>query len=138
MRDSDRAVEAAIGYAASPRGSGVAYVGLTGVGIDRVLRLTFRVAGSERQAERAGAYAALTAAAYALLKRGLRQAHFLLDDAQLVDEISNRREMPDELVLSYVRLRCVLNSFSSFSLDVAETDDLTQRARAEVALNLAA
>jgi hypothetical protein len=138
MRGSDRGVEAAIGYAASPRGNGVVYARLTAAGIHQVLRLTFRVAASGQQTDRASAYAALTVAARALLKRGFRQTHFLLDDAQLVDEISNRRQLPDALVLSYVRLRCVLNSLSSFSLNTAATDDLTQRARAEVALNLAA
>ena len=53
MRGSDRAVEAAIGYAASPRGNGVVYARLTAAGIHQILRLTFRVAASGQQTDRA-------------------------------------------------------------------------------------
>ena len=138
MRGSFGEVEAAIGYAASPRGDGIAYARIAGSGIGRLLRVTFRVAKSAQPSDRAGAYAALTVVARALAKRGIRHAHFLLEDAQLVDEIGHRRALPDALALAYVRLRCALNSLSSFSLKTAATDDLTRRARAEVALNLAA
>jgi hypothetical protein len=137
MRASDPGVEAAIGYAVGPRGLGLAYVRLAGSGAAKLLRLAFRMtprAGSER----AGGYAALTAVARALRDRGFDNLRFVFSDADLVDEIAKRREPPETLALPYVRLRCVLNSLTTCSVVAGATDDLTQRARAEVALNLAA
>lgn len=137
MRASEPGVQAAIGYAVGPRGFGLAYARLAGSGAPRLLALTFRTregAGSER----AGGYAALTVIARALRDRGFDTLRFVVSDAELVDEIAKRREPPERLGLPYVRLRCVLNSLTAFSVVAGATDDLTQRARAEVALNLAA
>ena len=80
----------------------------------------------------------MTAVARALRDRGFDNLRFVLNDAELVEEIAKRREPAPTLALPYVRLRCVLNSLSEFSIAAGATDDLTQRARAEVALNLAA
>jgi hypothetical protein len=137
MRASEPGVQAEIGYAVGPRGLGLAYARLTGSGPHKLLRSTFRTAPQGRS-DRAGGYAAVTAVARALRDRGFDNLRFVLNDAELVQEIAKRREPPETLVLSYVRLRCVLNSLAGFSVVAAATDDLTQRARAEVALNLAA
>ncbi len=135
MRVGRSRVEAAIGYAVGPRGLGLAYALLSGTGAPKLLRSTFRtVPGSDR----AGGYAAVTAVARALRERGFENMRFVLNDVELVEEIAKRREPSESLALSYVRLRCVLNSLSTFSVAAGATDDLTQRARAEVALNLAA
>lgn len=138
MGGCDAKVEAAIGYAADARGNGVAYARLSGARRHRLLRVTFAVTGGARPIERAGGYAALTALARSLRKRGIMRVGFAVNDAQFVDEILTRRELPDGLALSYVRLRCALNSLASWGVRSAPTDDLTHRARAEVALNLAA
>ncbi len=135
MRVSRSGVEAAIGYAVGSRGLGLAYALLSGSAAPELLRSTFRtVPGSDR----AGGYAAVTAVARALRDRGFEKLRFVLNDVELVEEIAKRREPSESLVLPYVRLRCVLNSLSEFSVAAGATDDLTQRARAEVALNLAA
>jgi hypothetical protein len=137
MSDSEPGVEAAIGYAVGPRGLGLAYARLTGSGTRKLLRSTFRTAPWVRS-DRAGGYAALAAVARALRDRGFHNLRFVLNDVELVEEIAKRREPSETLALLYVRLRCVLNSLAGFSVVAGATDDLTQRARAEVALNLAA
>jgi len=137
MQASESGVQAAIGYAVGPRGLGLAYAHLAGSGAPRVVRLAFRTIPRAGCA-RAGGYAALSAVARALRDRGFDHLRFVLNDAELVDEIAKRREPPETLALAYVRLRCVLNSLASCSVVTGATDDLTQRARAEVALNLAA
>jgi hypothetical protein len=137
MRATDQGVEAAIGYAVGPRGHGLVYARLTGR-VQKVLRLPFRITRPAQRNDRVGGYAALTAVARTLRDRGIQRVRLLLSDAALVEEISSRRELAEALVLPYVRLRCVLNSLAGYSVTVGATDDLTQRARAEVALNLAA
>jgi hypothetical protein len=136
MRDR---VEAAIGYAVSPRGDGVAYARLTG-GVEEpeLVRETFRLARFELSLELAGGYAALTVIARTLHERGVRNVRFLIGDVRLVEEISARRDVSERLVLPYVRLRCALNALPRFAIRAGATDELTQRARAEAALNLAA
>jgi hypothetical protein len=138
MRAADQGVEAAIGYAVGRRGRGLAYARLTGRGVQNLLRLPFRIARPALRNERVGGYTALTVVARALRDRGIQRVRLLLSDATLVEEISNRRELADALVLPYVRLRCALNTLAGYDVAVGATDDLTQRARAEVALNLAA
>ena len=138
MRGCNPGVEAAIGYAADVRGNGVAYARLTGRRKRQLLRIAFRVPAPAQPIDRASGYAALTAVARALRERGVLRVRFSLNDARFTDEVGGRRELPETLALPYVRLRCALNSLSSFSIRAGSTDDLTQRARAEVALNLAA
>ena len=115
MRDSSPGVEAAIGYAVGPRGLGLAYARLTGSGTRKLLRSTFSTASWARS-DRAGGYAAVTAVARALRDRGFDNLRFVLSDAELVEEIAKRREPAPRLALPYVRLRCVLNSLSEFSM----------------------
>lgn len=136
MRDR---VEAAIGYAVSPQGGGVAYARLTGA-FERgeLLRQTFRLHKSMVSLDRASGYAALTVIARTLHERGVRNVTLVIDDVQLVQEITVRPAVPESLVLPYVRLRCALNALSTFTIRAGATDELTQRARAEAALNLAA
>jgi hypothetical protein len=132
-------IQAAIGYAVSPQGQGVAYAHVLGAPArQELLRLTFRVPPTLRSVDRSAAYAALTAVADELRLRGIRRVEFVVDQRELVDELTERRTLPETLVLPYVRLRCSLNAFSRSSVHAGKTEDLTQRARAEAALNLAA
>jgi len=136
LQNSGRAVEATVGYAADGSGNGVAYARLTGAGQRQVLRVTFLAdAGG---ADRATGYAALTAVSRTLCKRGIRNVRYVVADPGFVAEITTGRDVGEALVLPYVRLRCVLNSLATFGMQAGPTDDLTQRARAEAALNLVA
>jgi hypothetical protein len=132
------AVEVAIGYAAGPAGGGVAYARLGGAGAHEVIRLPFRISGLCSVLDRAAAYAAVVVTAKALRKRGVTRARFVMPDAGVVEELRMRGVVPQMLVLAYVRLRCALNAFDDVAITSGATDELMQRARAEVALNLAA
>ncbi|HVN68207.1 MAG TPA: hypothetical protein VMU38_00940 [Candidatus Binatia bacterium] len=134
---TDSAVEASVGYAADERGNGLAYARLTGPRSRRLLRVGFRI-GKRAPCERAIGYAALTAIVRALSKRGLRSLRFVLGDADFANEVTTGNGVSERLALAYVGLRCSLNSLAAFSVQAGSTDELTQRARAEVALNLAA
>ena len=123
-----------LGFGVDADGRGVAYA-RSG---SSVLRLPFRIAHRPALLDRAGAYGALVTVARALLKRGIDRAHFHVPDRQLVDELSKRSQTPDELALAYVRLRCALNALAHYEIEFGECEELMQRARAEVALNLAA
>jgi hypothetical protein len=136
-RRSGPVVEATVGYAAGSRGNGVAYAQLTG-GVEALYRVPFRVGVPSPFPDRAIGYAALTAVSHALCKRGFRDVRFLLGDSQLAREIASGADVGETLVLPYVRLRCSLNSLAAFDVGEGAADDLTQRARAEVALNVAA
>jgi hypothetical protein len=63
---------------------------------------------------------------------------FVVRDEEFAAEIATGRNVTNELQLAYVALRCALNSLASFAVDSGGTDELTQRARAEVVLNVAA
>lgn len=131
-------IEAGVGYAADHRGRGVAYARLAGSEALQLIRVVFRVGAPAATGERATAYAALTAVARALAKRGFRDVSFCVADPEFAKEITSGRGVEDRLALSYVRLRCALNSLSKFAVRIGKVDDLTQRARAEAALNVAA
>lgn len=130
-------VEAAIGCAADARGHGVAYARVCGPDERHLLRVPFRVeARAER--ERAAGYAALTAVARALRARGMTRVRFLIDDEALLADLGGRSAIPDALVMPYVKVRCALNLFDDAGFEAAPSGDLSQRARAEVALRVAA
>jgi hypothetical protein len=133
--------DVAIGYAADRRGHGIAYARVTTSTSEHVLRLTFRVnldRSSGEMLERQIGYAATTAVANELRRRGVRRAAFAIPDASLLTEIRGGGAVPQELVLAHLRLRCALNAFERCDVRVGESPDLTQRARAEVALHHAA
>jgi hypothetical protein len=137
QRRSDEVLEVAVGYAAGPAGGGVAYAALSGAQGREVVRLPFRIV-RRALGERAVAYAALVTVARALCKRGVTRAHFVMPDRQFVKDVTTRCDLPEALVLPYVRLRCALNAFRDVEIAIGTTDELMQRAGAEVALNVAA
>ncbi len=138
QRREDEVVEVAIGYAAGPQGAGVAYAGMSDPRGREVIRLPFRIARLSLVVDRAVVYAALVTVARALVRRGVRRVRFVLPENGLVDEVTTRRDVPETLALPYVRLRCALNALEDYEIRSGATDELMQRARAEVALNLAA
>ena len=130
-------MEATIGYAADQGGRGIAYARLTGSRSHRLLRTEFHVA-ARTVTDRAIAYAALTSVVRALARRGFREVTFVLGDAEFAEEIASGRGVSEALVLSYVALRCALNTLKTFQLRTGSTDELAQRARVEATLNVAA
>jgi hypothetical protein len=130
-------LEVKVGYGADRRGRGIAYAVVATARGDRLLRLAFRMTPAPAE-DRAIGYAALTEVAKALRQRGCRRVNFTLGDAQFVEEIVAQRDLPETLALAYVRLRCALNALTAYAVQAGSTEDLTQRARAEAALNLAA
>ncbi|MBV9718446.1 MAG: hypothetical protein JOZ77_03955 [Candidatus Eremiobacteraeota bacterium] len=137
IRTSRAAIDAYVGYAAGAHGLGVAYARLTGRHDEDLLRVGFRLAGAERS-ERAIGYSALTAVARELSRRNIRRVSLHIADKPFAEEIATGRGVVEVQAIAYVRLRCVLNSLGTYDIRVGNTDDLTQRARAEVALNVAA
>ena len=131
-------VQVLVGFAAGTDGRGIAYARLTRGAAERLLRIEFRVPQSQRWAEHAVNYAALTSVARTVVQRGFTRARFVLADAAFVREISTGKSVGEALALPYVRLRCALNALAEFTVVSGATDDLTQRARAEAALNIAA
>lgn len=135
---SSKPTDVVVGFAAGSEGRGIAYAGLNESGVQQIIRVSFRVPHVARSRERAVAYLALTAVVHAVRRRGVTRARFVLPDAGFAEELSNGSTVADELTLAYVRLRCALNTLAEFFISTAANDDLTQRARAEVALNIAA
>lgn len=138
VRGEDSTLEAAVGYAAAPNGFGVVYARLRRGERARLLRFSFRARRVGRFWGLACGYAALTAVAEALGKRGIREVRFLLGDSEFVQELRTGKVAADVLAMQYVRMRCALNPLESFSFQTSDVEDLTQRARAEAALNVAA
>ena len=131
-------VEVVAGYAAGAQGAGVAYAHVCGDGRQKVLRLDFRVSAPRECYDRAAGYAALTAIVRALCKQGIRAVRFVIGDAEFAREITTGRRVDERLAIPYVRLRCAMNSLANVDVQAGSVDDLTQRARAEAALNVAA
>jgi hypothetical protein len=102
------------------------------------VRVAFRVQRFEGLGGREIGYAALTAVAIMLRERGIERASFGLADADLVADCNSHRDVPPPLVLPYVRLRCALNRFAAYILNVGGDPDLEARARAELVLHTAA
>lgn len=133
-------VEAATGFAADGNGSGVAYVRLVLAGTPRVLRIPFTVKRYPALLDREVGYAALSAIGSVLRRRGVERVRYIVDDAQLARDLREHRDVPAPLTLAYVRLRCALNQFKEYDIvpSASGESDLTQRARSEAAMHVAA
>ncbi|HTU83602.1 MAG TPA: hypothetical protein VMF61_15845, partial [Candidatus Acidoferrales bacterium] len=126
------------GYAADARGNGIAYVRAGAASAEQLARVPFRV---RRHAQLQGheiGYAAVRAVLRALREWNVSRIRISLEDARLVDELTGRCDVASEIVLPYVRLRCALNAFDAAAVVVGGDADLTQRARAEIAMHAAA
>ena len=134
-------LEVAVGFAADRSGAGVAYAAVRTAENERSLRVPFRVRRTDMVEEREVPYGALRAVAGAVRRDWHGPVRFLVGDAALVADLSERRPLPGALTMPYVALRCCLNRFTA--ADVAHStgpliDDLTARAKAEVSLRVAA
>jgi len=125
-----------IAYAANGRGDGVAYVAIAG---EEPRRVAFHV---ERRPALHGwetGYAALLAVTAALRGDGYRAVRIGIADERIVDDLANRRPLPQALALLYVQLKCRLNMFARVDVVTRPpSEDLAARARAEVELAVAA
>lgn len=128
---------AEVGFAAARGGTGIAYAEVTGRGQKRLLRVPFRVRARGAE-DRVIGYAALTAIVHALRRWHVERVRLAVNDPALIADLGGQRAVPGSLVMPYVRLRCMLNQLAEFDVIEASENDLTQRARAEVALNFAA
>ncbi|MBV9263468.1 MAG: hypothetical protein JO324_04030 [Candidatus Eremiobacteraeota bacterium] len=129
-----------MGYALASDGRGIAYVRIERGFIAETLRVPFAVSHAFRATnkEEIAGYAALIAVARAVRRRGARSVRFVLSDERIASGATTGSAIGEELALPYVRLRCELNTFSKCEIRTGSTDDLTHRAQAEAALNLAA
>lgn len=139
----DSLVIATLGFAAGGTGGGVAYVALRGAGHREasVVRMVFRCRPLPALRGRDVAYAALEAAAQHLRQRGVAHVLFEVDDDALALDIADHRPVSAALTIPYVRLQCALNRFGRATVAATSdqtTRDLGSRARAEVALDVAA
>lgn len=133
-------VQAAIGFAATPEGNGVAYARIGDGDAARVLRVPFSVPRYPALLDREVGYGALRAVCGALQRRGVQRVRLAVDDARLVRDLREHRDLPGALALAYVRLGCALNQFTNYEIADPPPDgsDLTARARSELALHVAA
>lgn len=137
-------MNAEVGFAADGRGDGVAYVRVAEPASCKpaslLLRIPFKTKRFPALLDREVGYAALTAVARGLRERDVCRVALLVDDERLVEDFRERRDVPQALDLAYVRLGCELNQFRDFEIGQAsvESSDLSARARAEVAMHVAA
>ncbi len=133
-------IDVAVGFAADEAGQGLAYAKLTVDGNQKLLRVPFRVRRYPSLLEREVSYAATTAVVTRLADLGCRRLKIEVPDSRLVEDAQAHSELPLPLALEYVRLGCALNRFAEYYVQAggAVAQDLTARARAEVALHVAA
>lgn len=134
----DAPLEVFTGWAADAGGRGVVYARLVRGGAQHVLRADFQTSRLGGLEGREVGYAAVLALCEALHRRRIDRVRLYLEDARLVDDVERYRELPQALAMAYVRLRCSLNRFIAYSLHAFERQELTARARSEVALHTAA
>ena len=134
---------ATLAFAATPAGGGIAYVAVREADArdETLVRVSFRCPPLPALRGRDIAYAATEAVATYLLAHGFRRVVLALDDTSLARDLAEHAPLPVALTMPYVRLRCALNRFAYVDLraiDDRSTRDLGARARAEVALAVAA
>src|SRR5579863_7945389 len=100
-------LDVTVAYAANFRGEGVAYVRVPD---GAPIRVPFHVERFPALLEREVGYAALWAAVGVLRAQGVRTARIGIADDRIVEDLADRRSLPQALTLPYVRLRCALNT----------------------------
>ncbi len=129
----EKLTDVQVGFAVDGSGFGVVY-GAIGPA-RRVLSLTFHAGGLP---QRAVAYVALDHLARALRDRHVKNVQFLVPDAELVADLTEHRTIASALVPRYVRLGCTLNQLGRSGVAFRFDPDVDARARADVALRIAA
>lgn len=140
MERNERPIQVVVGYALASDGRGIAYARIERGFIAETVRVPFALshAFDATNKEEIAGYAALIAVARTVRRRGARCVRFVLSDERIASGATTGLAIGEELALPYVRLRCELNAFSKCEIRTGSTDDLTHRAQAEAALNLAA
>ncbi len=133
-------IEATLGFAADDAGEGIAYASLLSPAAKTpsLLRVPFHVRRYAGLSGREIGYAAVTAVASALRDRNVRRIRFAVPDPELVTDVAEHRSLPQALALPYIRMGCAFNRFFECAVVATTDDDLSGRARAEVALHIAA
>lgn len=127
-------MKAILGFAGDGAGRGIAYLRMRRGGKERVARRVFRFRAHPGLGERETGYAAMETM-LPVLRKHARRIDIELDDAELFADLTQQREIPVALMLPYVRVRCALNGFESWTLGVGmDARDLTARSRAEISL----
>lgn len=129
-----------VGFAADER-HGIAYALVGSGGRGSLVRVGFACRPLPALRGRDIAYFALDAIAAELHHRGLDRADIRIDDEYLSADLTQRRSVPNTLIVPYVALRCKLNRFREATVSYAGgavARDLTARARAEISLDIAA
>src|SRR5215469_3459810 len=93
---ADSIVDATVGYAAGESGHGVAYARVCGSNGEHLLRVSFGLRPTDDR--RLTGFAALTALAHALRRRGVRRVSFSLDDRQLLDDLAAHQNLEPPMV----------------------------------------
>ncbi len=136
-----RSADVAVGFASDAAGTGIAYAAIaTGSGRS-VTRLPYGAVPLAAVDGRESGYAALSAVASYLRGRGFTRIRIRTDDAHLVDDLNARGKVPPALAMAYVKTRCLLHGFAVARVERAEpveTNELTARARADIALRATA
>ncbi|MBV9438667.1 MAG: hypothetical protein JOZ24_01610 [Candidatus Eremiobacteraeota bacterium] len=130
-----RSADVAVGYAADPRGRGIAFAAIaTGRG-RTVARVPFAFAPVPALDGREAGYGAAAAVAAQLRSNGFTRVRLRVGDAELVEELAGSRVVPPPLAMPYVKTRCLLHGFSAARVERAEPVEIREleaRARAEI------
>ncbi|GAC1404669.1 MAG: hypothetical protein NVSMB64_08270 [Candidatus Velthaea sp.] len=135
------AADIAVGYAADSNGHGIAYAAISTGTSAGIVRIPFAATALPALEGRDVGYAAVAAVADHLKRRGIGRARVRLADGKVVADLSGGGSPPKALAMPYVKTRCLLHGLGAVRLEQAEPieiRDLTNRARAEVSLTVAA
>ena len=135
------AADVALGYAADPNGSGIAFAVVDTGTTSSVVRVPFRVNRLSGLDGREVGYAAVAAVGSHLRSRGFGRVRLRVADTHVVDELTGVKSVPPALSMPYVAARCVLHGFAAARIecaDLRDVADLTNRAIAEATLHVAA
>jgi hypothetical protein len=127
------------GFAADER-HGICYATVGDGARETLVRVEFACRPLAVLQGRDVAYCALDALAGELLRRRIQRVEIHLDDDRLLEDLSERRAVPNPLIVPYVALRCKLNRFDAATVRRADgaARDFSARARAEIFLDIAA
>ena len=140
---------ATVGFAADADGHGIVYAKIWSTQSvvpakkrpESFVRVGFRTKARPALRGREVAYAAVETIAHEILRAKIDVVELCVLDESLATDLAERRNVPADLQLPYIALRCTLNRFASFSVVVCDNGtarDLTARARAELSLEHAA
>jgi hypothetical protein len=136
------AADVLVGYAHDGYGRGIAYAAIANGSGRNAVRVPFTATPLSLYGGIEYGYAAVTALAGELRKRGFARIRVRVGDERVVADLSSEAKIPPPaLGMPYVKARCALNGFAAARVERAdprEIADLEGRARAELQLRTAA